>query len=273
MFRTVDRVARRIGVAYFLAGATARDLLLHNVFGLAPGRRTLDVDFGFAVSDWQHFTNLKAALAATGEFEPDQRIGQRLYYRGGHAGRMIVDIIPFGGIEENDGTFAWPPAKDVVMNVTGFAEGLQFAVHVSVAEDLILPVISIPGLAVLKVIAWNDRRFETNKDASDLHRILGSYWSVGNEDVIYTAHTKILERFGFDIEITGAYLLGHDAAKMAGPQTSACISAILNDPELLERLVGNMLATAVRTDEEYARNVGTLLIAFKDGFLEGNAPL
>jgi predicted nucleotidyltransferase len=46
-----------------------------------------------------------------------------LIYTDQTAGFSIpVDLIPFRGIESADGTFAWPPDRDIVMNVAGFEE-------------------------------------------------------------------------------------------------------------------------------------------------------
>ena len=52
VLRVLDPVARSCECAYFLAGATARDLILVNVHGLQPGRATRDIDFGIAVESW-----------------------------------------------------------------------------------------------------------------------------------------------------------------------------------------------------------------------------
>jgi len=38
VLRAVDRVTRELGVDYFVLGATARDLVLYGVFGIAPER-------------------------------------------------------------------------------------------------------------------------------------------------------------------------------------------------------------------------------------------
>src|SRR5215471_9025084 len=43
---TLDPIARDAGCAYFVAGATARDLILVNIHGLRLGRATRDIDFG-----------------------------------------------------------------------------------------------------------------------------------------------------------------------------------------------------------------------------------
>lgn len=53
--REIDRVARELNLAYFLAGAMARDIVLTNVFGIDTGLATRDVDFGVAVGNWEQF--------------------------------------------------------------------------------------------------------------------------------------------------------------------------------------------------------------------------
>ena len=62
--RKINAVAAKHETSYFLAGATAREVILRHVFGRPAGRRTLDIDFGVAVRDWEHFQTLKSALVA-----------------------------------------------------------------------------------------------------------------------------------------------------------------------------------------------------------------
>jgi predicted nucleotidyltransferase len=63
-----------------VAGATARDLMLVNVYGLRPGRATRDIDFGIAVESWDEFQGLKERMIATGQFAGDSKAQQRLVY-------------------------------------------------------------------------------------------------------------------------------------------------------------------------------------------------
>src|ERR1039458_1890845 len=123
VLRLLEPTARSADCEYFVAGATARDLILVNVHGLRPGRATRDVDFGVAVESWAQFELLKERLIATREFAAAPKVQQRLIYTDQTAGFSIpVDLIPFRGIESADGTFAWPPDRDIVMNVAGFEE-------------------------------------------------------------------------------------------------------------------------------------------------------
>jgi predicted nucleotidyltransferase len=61
----VDYVASALNCPFFVAGATARDLMLVNVYGLRPGRATRDIDFGIAVESWDEFQGLKERMIAT----------------------------------------------------------------------------------------------------------------------------------------------------------------------------------------------------------------
>src|SRR2546429_1698427 len=120
VLRSLDPIARAADCAYFVAGATARDLILVNVHGLRPGRATRDIDFGIAVESWDQFARLKEGLVATGAFESDQRMLQRLIYSDKVAEFSIpVDLIPFRGVASADSTIEWPASRDIVMNVAG----------------------------------------------------------------------------------------------------------------------------------------------------------
>src|SRR5438445_692518 len=78
------------------------------------------------------------------------------------------------------GTIEWPPSRDIVMNVAGFEEALASSVSIQMAEDLAVRVASIPGLMILKLVAWSDRGRETDKDAADMYRLLTAYADAGN---------------------------------------------------------------------------------------------
>ncbi|MBM3792557.1 MAG: hypothetical protein FJW31_00515 [Acidobacteria bacterium] len=77
MLQIIDQVAKQEHCLYFIAGATARHLMLHHVFGLSPGRATRDVDFGLAVENWDQFARLKQRFVTTGGFESHPQSQQR----------------------------------------------------------------------------------------------------------------------------------------------------------------------------------------------------
>src|SRR4029077_5823994 len=137
------------------------------------------------------------------------RMVQRLIYNSTPA--VVVDLIPFGGVEGTDRTISWPPEEDIVMRVAGFSDGLESAVPVRLDATLVIPVVSIPVLLVLKLFAWMDRKYE-RRDAADIHTLLKEYGDAGNEDRLYGEELNVLENEGYDFELAGARLIGSDAA-------------------------------------------------------------
>ncbi len=264
--KAVAQTANSLSLPYFLAGATARDLVLENIFGRAPGKLTRDLDFGFVLSDWKQFENLKAALMSTGRFKPDRTI-QRVLYQHSAGISVRVDLIPFGGVQEGS-QISWPPDNDFVMNVAGFKEALESAIQVQAESDLVVPVTSLPGLIILKLFAWADRKHE-KRDAPDILKILTDYADAGNEDRLYADELPILEAAEFDVPIAGARLLGKDARHIASQETSASIAKMLADPDLKRELLNQLVQTSLRSDQSFTDHCALLLDNFQRGFIEG----
>jgi len=192
VLRVLDPIAREVDCAYFVAGATARDLVLVNLHDLRPGRATVDIDFGIAVESWEQFASLKERLIGTGEFVAS-RAQQRMIYADRTTGSSTpVDLIPFGGVA-SAGSIAWPPNRDIVLNVAGFEEALDPSVLIEIEKGLTARVASTAGLTLLKLTAWADRGRETNKDAADIYRLLTTYADAGNIDRLYDRELDLLE--------------------------------------------------------------------------------
>lgn len=267
VLRRVDHAAVVCGSRCFVAGAMARDLVLVNAFGLPPGRATRDIDFGIAVESWEQFQTLRANLIETGQFYAAPRDARRLYWKDPDAEVATpIDLIPFGGVTSEDKTIAWPPNRDFVMNVAGFEEALESAIELRIEDDLVVSVASIPGLTVLKLIAWQDRRSRNNQDAADLIRLLEYYAEAGNLDRLYEQEMLLLETAGFDLELAGAQLLGRDAARICQAVTRQQVSALLSSEPLVDQLIVQMDRAGFSEDVQTERISG-LLRRFCQGFL------
>lgn len=266
VLRLIDQAIATIGSRYFVAGATARDLMLVNVFGLRPGRATRDIDFGIAVKSWNEFQMLKQRLMDAKEFEPSPPNTHRVIWKvdGGATG-IPIDVIPFGGVASEDQTITWPPLHDVIVNVAGFEEALESSVQLRIEDDLVIRVASIPGLTVLKLVAWQDRRHESNKDAADLHRLLMAYGDAGNLDRIYDEELDLLEDAGYDVELAGSQLLGRDAARLCQQETRRQVVTILSSERLVDQLTQQMYQAGFGEDQQTQR-ISNLVKRFCDGF-------
>ena len=111
---------------------------------------------------------MKSSMEQAG-FAPHPRKIHRLTYTSTPA--VLVDLIPFEGIENADRNVEWPPEEDIVMRVAGFSDGLESALLVRLDKSLVIPVVSIPVLLVLKLFVWVDRKHE-KPDVADIHTLL-----------------------------------------------------------------------------------------------------
>lgn len=266
--RELNVIATRIGIPFFLAGATAREIVLVNLWGQSPGRATVDIDFAFAVNDWAEFERLREELVATKRFERVPRKEQRLLYTDSdHGFQLPVDFIPFGGVASEAQMIAWPPEGDFVMNVAGFEEALASALAIELEPGLVISVASLPGLAILKLIAWADRHLENNKDAADLYKILVTYDRAGNENRIYDQELELLESVGYDLTLAGAQLLGRDTARISDSAAAGQIGNLLNSEAQTNLLISHMITTA--SYQENAASVARAFECFQQGYLNG----
>jgi predicted nucleotidyltransferase len=258
----VDRVASEQACPYIVIGATARDLLLYHVFGIPAMRASQDVDFAIAVEDWSRFQELRAALLATNHFEAG-RVEHRLFLKAGGGRTAIpIDLIPFGGVAEGD-RIVWPSERDTVMTIAGFEDALAASVRIQVDAEFSLPVVSLAGLAVLKIFAWQDRK-TNDKDALDLYRVITTYTDAGNLDRLYDSEMRLLEEFGYDLELAGAALLGRDVREIASRSTLERLRPLLTSVDFINTLAEQIRVSRWPLRPEQLVRIHSLLSAFSD---------
>lgn len=260
----IHKASEALGFPVFLVGAMARIILLENIFGLKAGRATADLDFAFALDNWEQFKAIKTFLITNACFEESTDVAHRLLLQlPGLTHKFKVDLIPFGRIETSPNVIAWPPDMRIIMNVAGFSDALSAAVTVKVSPELDIAVASLPGIAILKLFAWSDRGQENPKDAVDLVLLLRSYHEAGNETRIYEEEA-VLEATGYDMELAGAWLLGRDASVMASTQTTRDLKELLAGAS--RRLIEDMSRAMLAKEDalEYSRH---LLEQFTKGFI------
>lgn len=177
LYADINEHARELSIDYLVVGAMARDLVLVHGFDANTERGTRDVDFGINVASWDEFNVLKDSLMEAG-YAPDERKVHRLTHDDNEGLPWEIDIVPFGKIADENNRISWPPREDIVMNVRGFTEAFEHALEVQISEapDIIIPVVSPAGFALLKLVSWLDREVELRpKDASDFLYTTQSY--------------------------------------------------------------------------------------------------
>jgi predicted nucleotidyltransferase len=221
MIRSLSESGRGVVTRFLIIGATARDLILSYVHELPVTRLTVDLDVAVTVASWTDFATLRERLIAKGATAVAAMPHRVLIHN------WQIDIVPFGGVEVN-GVIAWPPDQEVEMTVLGFAEAARHALEVTLPNDTVVSVASLPALLLMKVIAWSERhRTLDDRDARDIHTLIESYADAWNQDRLYKSAGDLLESFGFDNELAAAALLGRDAAAIAEPPTAGRVEQVL----------------------------------------------
>lgn len=258
----IDIIARDLKLTFFIVGATARDILLQHAHGIHTTRATLDVDIGVSVSDWEQFRTLKEALVRTGKFSPTRQ-AQRLLFDD----ELLLDIIPFGGVAEESHSISWPPEYDTQMSVVGFQECYQHAVSVLVraVPDLAVKVVSLAGLAILKLVSWDDNE-RRGKDAADLFFIMRNYIDAGNIDRFFE-EADILKAEASDYDRSSAHFLGRKIARMADQATKAKLAGILERETASSQ--GHKIAIDVLRQDAFQQGSYEQVVEYFNALLRG----
>lgn len=266
LFKAIAEIAELLSMPFFVVGATARDIILTEYYGIETSRATEDVDLAVQVSDWNRYERLREDLIGTGKFQRDNKKAQRLLYKKWYP----IDIIPFGAITEPNGCLSWPPEHDTRMSTLGFEETYRNSITVRMRADPALDIqfVSLPGLALLKIFSWNDNPLRRSTDARDLLLLMRSYLDAGNQERLWNEEADLVGE-NFDYVRAGSRLLGRDIGKILSPDIKKTVLKIL-DEETGEqnqyRLVENMMDR--RTERVNFEDVLQLLEDLKAGILD-----
>jgi predicted nucleotidyltransferase len=263
----LDGILKRLQCPYMLVGATARDVLLYNVFGQRVLRATQDVDIAISIDSWERFNIVKSEILRAPDFQPSTAQPYRVLHKtSGAAHSTPVDILPFGEIATEAEAFRWPPPdSDLVMNVAAFGDAYASSLTVTAGPEFDLRIASIPGLALLKLLAWLDK--SESKQAQDVLRLIETYGDAGNEERLYGDKIDLLEAEGFDFALAGARLLAQDALALAAPATINIVQSLLRDAKRMNTFQAQMSGSIFRLDDSVVDQSDIRFSAFADTFL------
>ncbi len=261
-FEKLNISSKAAGLEYMLIGATARDLVIENVYGIRSIRRTYDIDISICIDSWEKFEKFKNILS-TINFSFDPKVAHKMNFTPSLTkNKLQLDLIPFGAISDANGQISWPPNFDVTMSVLGFSEAFKSKLLIDTNNDTVIPVASIEGFFLLKLIAWLDRdSTQRQKDAEDLGFVLENYEHLdGMTEKLF--EEDCLESYDFDLTKTATSKLAREIREICTPQTYKHLLTNLltdNKENILEQL-----ATEI---SRYPEKNLALLTIFKTTFL------
>lgn len=242
VLESVAEACGEMDADFFLIGALARDVLLEHIYGTDVPLTTGDVDVAVAVESWQVYEDLRRRLTRGHGFENEPE-KQRLRSPEG----TPLDLVPFGGLEEEGGKVRFPPGGSRELTVLGFEAAWEKAPPVHFGEGPggegpggeeavgkgaggkgpVLRVASLEGLALLKLVSWDERPNRRARDAQDLCLLLQHFYDARLE-LITERHADLFDSEDFSKPEASARVLGRELAPL------------LQDP-MLETLVLDVL--------------------------------
>lgn len=265
--QSVSNAAEVVGVDWFLTGAMARDWIFTLMHGMDTLRATRDADVGIALAGWDEFEHIRSEIIEGGVFVATRSL-HRLDHR--QLPGFHVDLIPFGKIGGENAEIAWPPSRDVVLNVIGFEEAFRAAMTVLADVGLPVKVASPAGLMLMKFFAWEDRKYlqPPGKDAMDIRLLLTRYETVAGRSLWGAGGVMEVEEY--DAPKAAARLLGRDVRAILSPACHASLMPILDrelaadDGSLLLEQLARGRMTAGSISDEF-RTMRALLASFRSG--------
>ena len=219
-------VFKQRGITFYLIGAVARDIILE-LNQEKSQRVTMDLDIAIAVDHWEDFENLSEDIIALPNFTKDAQQQQRFLYKE----KFQVDIVPYGGIKDQNDKIYWPPDKSFAMSVIGFEEAEQNLLTIQPEEEITFDIVSLEGVFLLKLFAWKDRFHKTSTDAEDIGFLLNNYFNINRDLSFEEPFNKVYDDDHFTELKAGATILGMKLNKMlnAGSGVKSKVKALLEE--------------------------------------------
>ncbi|MDZ4706261.1 MAG: hypothetical protein SH848_20195 [Saprospiraceae bacterium] len=265
LLSALERGFEKFGIDFYLVGAVARDVWMHGINNITPRRTTGDIDFAVLVNVKETYVALKTYLTAQEEFQPIKENAFVLLWKN----RFEVDLLPFGTIEEADGQVLLSGSGLTNIRLHGFAEVYEEGLpELNLEGKHQFKFCTLPGIVLLKMIAWDDRPEVRRDDIKDISDILNHFFDMYDE-VIWENHYDLFGDEDADLKHIAARVMGREMRKIAkrNEKLFARINGIL-DGNTHDLASSKMAAIMIEYfDNTVADNV-QLLHQLKRGFTE-----
>ena len=260
----LERGFTKFGIDFYLVGAVARDAWM-SIKEKKARRTTGDIDFAVLISQPGTYEALKEYLIQHEGFFPSKENPFVLVWQD----KTQVDLLPFGAMADEDGAVRVMGAGFASINMPGFGEIYEEGLpELILAGEHRFKFCTLPGLVLLKLIAWDDRPEARRDDIKDISDILNHFFALYDEE-IWTSHSDLFEDENDDLRHIAARVMGREIRKIAqrNDQLYQRVLDILNantaDPRTSE------IARIMREYFDNTLEDSTLILShLKQGFAE-----
>ncbi|HAC14918.1 MAG TPA: hypothetical protein DCE78_03090 [Bacteroidetes bacterium] len=260
-FNCIDEIMQELAHPYYLIGVSAISLAMLKK-EIKPTRGTKDIDFAVMVSSNHEYEKISVALETKGFKNVDNP--WRFYSA---KFNVAIDVLPFGEIEKDHIVNFNKRYTD--LHVLGFREVMEEAEQIEIDEKIV-NIPPLPGMVILKLIAWSDRPEHRGDDLPDILKIIQHYYDLAWDEIV-DKHYDTLDREPFDQLLIAAEVLGRNARiyLLKSEAISARVFEILenNLKDATKSTIAKEWARRIDSDVEYAFS---LLTAFQKGIMHGS---
>jgi predicted nucleotidyltransferase len=261
----LERGFQKFDIDFYLVGAVARDVWMQGIHKMAPRRTTKDIDFAVLINDKGLYEALKEYLINEEGFDSYSGNAFVLLWKDG----TNVDLLPFGAIEDEDGRVTVNGTGYTSMHVPGFNEVYEEGLPELELEDTHrFKFCTLPGIVVLKLIAWNDRPEVRHTDIEDISDILNNFFEMYDHE-IWENHNDLFEVEDTNLKHIAARVMGREMKKIAqrNKKLYTRIENILNI-NTVDATNSHMSAIMVEHFDNTVEENIALLNQLKQGFTE-----
>lgn len=248
-FDCIDNIMQKHKVPYYLIGVSAIALELLKD-GIKPSRGTKDIDFAIMISSMRDYEAISIDLEKQGFNKV--KAPWTFYF---DTYKVAIDLLPFGEIEEKDTENF--NKRNADLHLLGFKEVLEEAEQVQIGEK-IANIPPLPGMIILKLIAWSDRPEERENDLEDILKIIQNYFDLAFDEIVEEHHDTFPEG-ELDQILVAAEVLGRKARKILqksqklSDRINVVLKTNLANPEHSQ--ISKEWARRLGRDIEYANSV------------------
>ena len=272
----LQRAFDHFGINFYLIGAVARDIWMTQIYDEPDRRTTKDLDLAVFINDTAEYDALLTWLVEQQGFTRAQSSAFCLLYPSATGSdHVAVDLMPFGAIADEAGDVYFSGRGMERISTVGFTEVLAEAATVATPTGQQWRVVTLPGIVVLKLVAWQDRP-ERGKDAVDVWNLLEVYFNLVQEE-IYTSHLELLNEEETPdttnlMLLVGARVLGRHVRQLltGGPVLTRLLSLLAGQLALGEQ--SPMARTMSRQGPEISTCL-TTLAALRAGMEDAIPPI
>tara|TARA_R110000851_G_scaffold110287_1_gene232995 strand:- start:486 stop:1343 length:858 start_codon:yes stop_codon:yes gene_type:complete len=210
MLAALERGFKKFNIDFYLVGAIARDVWMTAINEIPPSRVTRDIDFAVFIEDNRSYKSLKDYLIEIEHFQPSKENNFVLLWQG----RMQVDLLPFGNIEDENFKVSIEGTGGTSLNMPGFMEIYENGLpEVELEGKHRFKFCNLPGIVILKLIAWEDRPEIRRDDLKDILTILTHFFEMYT-DQIYEHHSDLFGDDDFGLNLIAARVMGREMKKI-----------------------------------------------------------